>query len=144
MKPTLTGRWSALFSDPIEAVRHEFAGVVASPKGAMSAWEDDAHYFVEMDLPGVSEDDIDVSVEKGQLTIRASRRLPGTGRRNWYEERAYGPVQRVVQLNDGFDPESIEATLESGVLKLRIAKKPEHRPRRITVRGEKQQRLETT
>ncbi len=143
MKPSLNGRWSALLSDPFEAVRQEIAGAVASPKGAMSAWEDDAHYFVEMDLPGVCEEDIDVSVEKSQLMIRATRRLPDAGRRNWYEERPYGAVQRIVQLNDGFDAESIEATLDSGVLKLRIAKKPEHRPRRIAVRGEKPQRLET-
>lgn len=139
MTPTLNERWTALFSDPFEAVRRELASrprTVANGFGALGSWEDEGHYYVEMDVPGTDLDELNITFEKDHLLIQVERKAPEKVRNGWYDERAYGTFRRALRLTDEVDPESIEATLANGVLQIQIAKKPEHRPRRIAVRAE--------
>ncbi|QDU38232.1 Spore protein SP21 [Maioricimonas rarisocia] len=154
MSTTLTNRWDSLFSNAMDAVTREFDRDFRSTGngirnefrryGGLAVWEDDGHIHIEMDLPGLHLDDLSLSMEKGQLWIRGERKLPQHDRKTWYDERYYGAFQRVVVLNDSVDPESIDATLEDGVLYISIAKKAEHQPRRIEVKAGKgsQKRLE--
>jgi len=144
MMPTLTERWNALFSDPFEAVRREIASrprAIANGFGALASWEDEGNYYVEMDVPGVALDDLNITFEKEHLLIEVTRKAPAKARDGWYDERSYGTLRRSLRLTDEVDAESVEATLSDGVVQIKIAKKPEHQPRRIPVRADGQKRL---
>jgi HSP20 family protein len=144
MLPTFNELRSALLSDPFEAFlpgREAMRRSTSRSVGAIGMWEEEGRYLLEMDLPGVKIEDLDITVEKDQLSIRAERRLAEGSQAASYDERSYGSFQRVVRLGEEIDSSSIDATLKDGVLRLTIAKKPEHRPQRIAVRGEGQSRL---
>lgn len=99
-----------------------------------SLWEDKEGYFVEVDVPGVARDAVELTFEKGTLRIVADRIAPTEERTALIDERRYGKVARSVTLPETVDPESIAAELCDGVLRVRIAKKPEAQPRRIEVK----------
>lgn len=146
MLSTLNNRWATLFSDPFEAVRREFDrdfGFVGngngiqsevSRYGQLSLWEENEHVYIEVDVPGMQIEDLNLTMEKGRLWIRGERKFPQHGQKRWYDERYYGSFQRVVSLSDSVDPASIEATLSDGVLFITLTKKPEHQPHRIEVK----------
>ena len=98
-----------------------------------SIWEGDNAYHVELDVPGVAREDIELTFEKGALLITAERKQPEQDRPGWHEERAYGKVTRRLTLPDSVDPNSIQAKLTDGVLHVTVAKTPESQPKRIDV-----------
>lgn len=145
--PTLNERWNALFSDPFEAVRREIASrpkSTANGFGSLAPWEDLGNYFVEMDVPGVALDDLNITFEKEHLLIEVSRKAPANARDGLYDERSYGTLRRSLRLTDEVDAESVEAILSDGVVQIKIAKKPEHQPRRIPIRADGHKRLATS
>lgn len=100
-----------------------------------SVWEENDRFHVELDLPGVKQEDLEVTFEKGALSITAERKAPeGEQRTNWHDERGYGKVTRIVSLPESADTESIDADLVNGVLHISVSKKPEAQPRRIEIR----------
>src|SRR5262245_42270063 len=94
-----------------------------------SLWEDDGYFYVEVDLPGVKSEQLEVTVDKGTLKIVAERTAPEAERKYWHQERGYGRVERVVTLPETADGETIEASLSDGVLSIRFAKKVEAQPK---------------
>jgi HSP20 family protein len=151
MLSALNARWGTLLSDPFEAVRQEFESQIngngrSRPArnefhryGALSCWEDEGHYFLQMDMPGLQIEDLDVSLENGELTIRGERKGPGHGQKTWYDERVYGSFQRTVMLTEAVDAGSIEANLADGMLSITVAKRPEARPQKIPVKAQSQE-----
>lgn len=97
--------------------------------------EDDDALVWSADLPGVSRENLKVTVENGVLTLEARREVPkqerGTVR---YSERRPWELRRSVQLPDSVDTERIDAALTDGVLTLRLPKKAEAQPRSIAIR----------
>ena len=101
-----------------------------------SFWEEGDKYHIEVDVPGVTLDDIELTYDKGSLTIGLERHAPEEGSRDsGHDERLYGKFSRVATLPDTVDAESIEATLANGVLHVTLAKRPEAQPKRIEIRG---------
>ena len=100
--------------------------------------------YIEMDVPGLSIDDLSVTHERGQIWIRGERKYPQHNQKLWYDERSYGSFQRVVALNESVDPGSIEASLHGGVLFLTLTKKPDHQTHRVEVKSGGPRRLEQT
>ena len=98
-----------------------------------SVWEDEAAYHVELDLPGVVREDVEITFEKSVLQIVAERKRPEEERAGLHEERGYGKAARRVTLPETIDPETIAAELKDGVLHVSVSKKPETRPKRIEV-----------
>ena len=91
-------------------------------------------YVVEIELPGVKADDIDVEVAGRRVTVRGERREKarvGTLRK---QERTVGRFAYEITLPGDFDEDSVEAHLEEGVLSVRLAKPDAERPRHIPVR----------
>lgn len=90
--------------------------------------------------PGVDPASLDVTVDKGLLTIAGERRAD-TGeqgaqadRRTVYaRERAGGAFRRVVSLPDDADPDKVDASYRDGILRVRLEKRAASRPRRIDV-----------
>lgn len=102
-------------------------------KAPLAVWEDATHFHVEMELPGVTQDAVDVTVVDGQLVIRYERQAP-QGRQFVYNERPYGRFERRLALPDSIDVDSIQAKLCDGLLYVMLSKTPEAQPRRIQVK----------
>jgi HSP20 family molecular chaperone IbpA len=86
-----------------------------------------------VDVPGATNDGIEVQLDKGQLTILAKRREDAPGSLLAAEYRAYDYL-RVFSVPQGIDPSKIDAQLSGGVLRLRLPKSESVKPRRIEVR----------
>ncbi|HEY9264600.1 MAG TPA: Hsp20/alpha crystallin family protein [Mycobacterium sp.] len=83
-------------------------------------------YEVRAELPGVDpDDDIEVTVRDGRLTITAERARPGenAGR----SEFTYGSLTRTLVLPDGADPDDVNATYDRGILTVLVPLSDEHR-----------------
>ncbi len=104
------------------------AEVVATPDGLE----------ISCDLPGLDRDQVEVQVEGNELVVSGERRRPsGPDERTWHLlERPFGRFLRRFELPPWADPESVEASLGEGVLRVRFARRPELRARRIPLGGE--------
>jgi HSP20 family protein len=91
---------------------------------------------VELDLPGIDLEDIDITVEDGSLTVTARRQEPTVeeGTRVVLNERPKQNLQRSFRLDETIDPETIDAVLGDGVLTLTLKSREVPSARRITVR----------
>lgn len=87
------------------------------------------------ELPGLSEKEVDISFNNGQLVLSGERKAEETEGRNYHRnERWYGKFERAFQLPAAYDPERIEAKLRNGVLTVTLQKREGAKPRQIPVR----------
>jgi HSP20 family molecular chaperone IbpA len=87
----------------------------------VSLSEDHEHVYVEADLPGVDEDDVDVSVEDGKVFIRGERNPEGY-HSSLYDGRSYGRFERAITLPEPVDRDQVEVWLSRGVLSIVLRK----------------------
>ena len=92
--------------------------------------------LVEAALPGVKPDDVDITVENSTLTIRAEDRVERSeDESGWLvREISRGSLMRTVTLPTGLEADKAEATFEHGVLRLRIPRAEQVKPRQIQIR----------
>jgi len=104
---------------------------------AVDIQEQPERFILHADLPGVSPEDIDITMENGVLTLRGERKLESHTQREGFRraERLQGTFYRRFSLPSGADQEHISANYRNGVLEVVIPKAEEVRPRRITVEG---------
>lgn len=97
--------------------------------------EEKDRFVLYADLPGIDPDDIEVSMDKGILTIKGERSSETSEQTDRFSriERRYGSFHRRFALPDSANPEGIEAHGRHGVLQITIPKRPESAPRRIQV-----------
>lgn len=127
----------------LDELRREFDGAVGSVSDAVSrtcsghppvsVWESDTGLVVEVEVPGVRQTDLDVSVEDGILTITGTRKLSDHTGELKHSDCRCGDFNRSMKLHESLDPTSINAELEDGVLTLSIARRVEAQPRKIPV-----------
>jgi len=101
----------------------------------VNIFETNDHFVVEADLPGVTKDGLEITVEDNELTI--------IGRRNdlhevpnaevLYQETRPGDFRRVFELDPTIDTSKISAKMQQGVLLLTLPKAEKVKPRKITV-----------
>ena len=86
--------------------------------------EEQDHYLLKADLPGIDRKDIDIVFEDGALTVKGERHSNNDTEHDGYKriERAYGSFQRVFRMPKDIDAEGITAKNEQGVLEVRIPK----------------------
>ncbi|HEY2745035.1 MAG TPA: HSP20 family small heat-shock protein [Polyangia bacterium] len=144
--------------DPLQLVRDllrfdPFSAMMAIP-GASEAQEmmfvpdfevretPDAYVF-KADLPGVKQEDLDITVADNRLVVSGKREAEtrNEGDRVYAYERAYGSFTRAFTLPEGVDAENVRAELTDGVLSLTVAKRPEKQPKKVELRsgGKEQQ-----
>jgi HSP20 family protein len=92
---------------------------------------------MEFEIPGVKQEDLDIRIEKGTLTVRGERKAPENFENYRRVERLYGNFARVFTLPDYVDTEKVDATLENGLLHLTLAKREETKPKQIQVQVKK-------
>lgn len=97
--------------------------------------ETDDAYRIDLEVPAVAADDVDVSVNDGVLTVSGERKSEtesDEGKRHRVERR-WGTFSRSFRLPENVDENGIEARCRDGVLYLTVAKKEKAQPRRIEV-----------
>ena len=104
---------------------------------AMDLVETEEHFVLRADLPGMGEDDINIELEDGTLTVSGERNAEHESKNEGYYrvERAFGAFSRSLTLPKGIDPEGVSAKFDRGVLEVRIPKPEERKPRRIEIAG---------
>jgi HSP20 family protein len=99
----------------------------------VSIWQDDNNLYVEADLPGVDQKDLEIAVDSGVMTIKAERSA-ADGRAYLYNGRLFGSAERVVNLPADVDSGQVDAQLKNGILLITLPKVPEAKPRKIAVK----------
>jgi len=132
----LQNRVNSLFRDFSEG---ESALTTASFIPAVDIYEDEKKVVLKLEVPGVEEKDLDVSVENNVLTVKGERKFEKEEKEENFHriERRYGSFYRSFSLPTIFDTESVAASYNAGVLKVELKKKPEAQPKQIKVNVEK-------
>jgi len=99
----------------------------------LDVFESDRTIEMTAELPGVVEEDIELSLEGDILTISGEKRDQHQGKKVHFTERTYGTFQRSIQLPFAPDPDRLEASSESGVLTIRFPRVEPERSHRIPI-----------
>ncbi|MBI1336235.1 MAG: Hsp20 family protein [Phycisphaera sp.] len=148
MLPTLR-RSRSIFDNPLDVFQHEF-------DKAMNRWygqenemgdlvgsypvdirEDEAHFYVDAELPGFTRDQVEVTLENGVLSITAQRKAEASDPKKsatHLNERRFTRVARAFTLPVAVDENKVDAKLDNGVLRLTLHKRDEVKPRKIEVK----------
>ena len=129
---TLQNRMNALFRDFNES---DSALTTASFVPPVDIYEDDKKVLLKLEVPGMDEKDLDVSVENNTLTVRGERKFEKEEKEENFHriERRYGSFFRAFTLPSTVDTEHVKADYHNGILKLELSKKPEAQPKQIKV-----------
>ena len=102
----------------------------------VNVWEDDKHLHVEMDVPGMTMDNLEVEVVDRNLVIKGNREESKDDGRTYHRrERVCNEFVRSFSLDDEVDAQKVDAVLKNGVLTVLLSKNPEIQPRRIEVKA---------
>jgi HSP20 family protein len=122
------------FNQMFEQLWTNIARPTTASGPAMNVWEDEGAFYIESELPGMSMNDVDVTVLDDQVTIKGTRTLtePENGR-ILRRERRGGTFNRTWTLPTAVAADGVSATLKDGVLLVTLPKAPQAKPRRIEV-----------
>jgi HSP20 family protein len=103
---------------------------------AVDVHENETAITLRTELPGLSLDDVELTIDKGRLTIQGEKRLEKEDTDGDYRriEASYGSFYRSFPLPDSVDQEAVEARFENGVLYIVLPKTEEAKPKRIAVK----------
>jgi HSP20 family protein len=109
---------------------------------ALEVFEKKDKFVVKAELPGMKEEDIDVSVVGDTLTIRGERKAESEVKEEDYYlcEHSYGSFSRSIALPSSVDAKKIEASYEEGVLEVSLPKAPEVKAKKVTVSAKKKEK----
>jgi HSP20 family protein len=130
---SLQSRLSRLFDEHYGGREESLtAGAFVPP---VDIYEDEQGIRLKLEVPGVSEKDLDIKVENNVLTASGERKFE---KEEWEEnfrrvERRYGSFIRSFTLPNTVDTENIQANYDHGVLTIRLAKRAEAKPKQIKV-----------
>jgi len=98
--------------------------------------ESEDAYTVEADLPGVSKDEINVTINDNVITLKGERKNEQETKEGGYRhyERSVGSFERSFTVSKNVDTEAVEAKFENGVLRLTLPKREETKPKQIEVK----------
>ncbi|MGB9183694.1 MAG: Hsp20/alpha crystallin family protein [Solirubrobacteraceae bacterium] len=102
---------------------------------AMDLVETDGDLVLRADLPGLSEEDVNIELEDNVLTVSGERKIEHDERKEGYYrvERSSGAFRRSLTLPEGVDAEGVKATFDRGVLEVRVPKPEERKPRKVAI-----------
>ena len=102
---------------------------------AMDLVETGDHFVLRADLPGLSEQDVNIELEDNVLTVSGERKAEHEERKEGYYrvERASGSFSRSLTLPEGVDASAVTAHFDKGVLEVRIPKPEQRKPRKVAI-----------
>jgi len=140
----LVRRWPAPFGGLFRDLWEDFDDEFGSVRGLfgtrfipeLDVRENESELVVAAELPGVSKDDVHISVHGGVLTIKGQKRQEEETKDGGYyrSERRYGAFERSIRLPEYVDEQNVDATFKDGVLKLTLPKREEVRPKTIPIK----------
>ena len=98
-----------------------------------SVIEDGDGYMLQVEMPGVNKEGLEISVENNELTILGRRSLPTIDGTLIHRESRQENFRRTFELDPSIDPGKISAKIEQGVVTLTLPKAEQVKPRKITV-----------
>jgi len=103
-------------------------------------YESENQVFVNVELPGMSSEEVDISIEDNVLTISGERKYPDkmSDENCRRRERRYGTFKRKIPLSDRIDQNNIQAKFNKGVLHIVLAIKEEVKPEQIRIKVEEE------
>jgi HSP20 family protein len=106
---------------------------------AVEVYEKEDRFVVKAELPGLTDEDVDISVTDGALTVKGEKRTEHEVKEDEYHwsERTYGTFLRTVALPTNVDAEKIGATFDNGILEISLPKVAEVQPKKITISAKK-------
>ena len=139
---TLQDRMNRLFRDSFSEGQEALTTSTFAPP--VDVYEDEHNVTLKIEVPGIDEKDIDVRIENNTLTVHGERKFEKEEKEENYRrvEREYGSFTRSFTLPNSVDPENVQANYEKGVLKIKLAKKAEAKPKQIKVNVGSERTLE--
>ena len=142
---TIQDRMNRLFRDSYGTEGREEALTTTAFAPPVDVYEDEHSVTLKIEVPGIDEKDIDVQLENNTLTVHGERKIEKEEKEENYRrvERQYGSFTRTFTLPSTVNPENIQADYDKGVLKVKLAKKAEAKPKQIKVNVGSQKTLES-
>jgi len=137
-KSQALANWSSemdnLFESFFRPVRQSASGAWLP---AMNISETETAYQVDLELPGLNAEDVNVELHDGKLTISGERKTEEqSDDKRWHRvEHVYGKFERVLKLGAPVDEENVSAGFKNGVLSVSIPKSEQAKPKRIEVKS---------
>jgi HSP20 family protein len=127
--------FSAIFRDMDRLIREADTSVEqAGSWPRIQARNEASGYELSVDLPGLTEKDVQLDVHRGVLTLSGERKLSvPEGYQSVRRERGAARFSRSVQLPDDVNAEAVEAKMRDGILKIRLPKRPDVQPKKIQI-----------
>ncbi|HPB67600.1 MAG TPA: Hsp20/alpha crystallin family protein [Candidatus Omnitrophota bacterium] len=102
---------------------------------AVDIYDSQDNFLVKADLPGLTKDEIEVSIQNNNLILKGEKKKDGEIKEEDYfrTERFYGSFCRMIPLPDEVDAGKVDAQYQDGVLTLTLPKKEEAKPKQITI-----------
>jgi HSP20 family protein len=108
---------------------------------AFEMFEKEDKFVVKAELPGMKQEDVDISVTDSMLSVKGEKRSEREAKEEdyYFSERSYGSFLRSIDLPSNVDTEKIEASFDDGVLVIDLPKIPEAKPKKVTVKARKKE-----
>ena len=102
---------------------------------AADIYEDEHNITIKLEVPGIEEKDLDIRLENNTLTVRGERNFEKEEKEENFHrvERRYGSFARSFTLPNSVDSDNAQASYENGILKIKLAKREEAKPKQIKV-----------
>jgi HSP20 family protein len=132
---TLREKMNRLFEEAYSSRGEEKDLITSTWTPSVDIYETEHELVLTAELPGIDESDINIEIEDNTLTIKGERKLEKEIREENYHriERAYGSFARSFSLPHYIEQEKIGAEHENGILKITMPKRPESKPKKISV-----------
>ncbi len=138
---TLQDRMNRLFRESHNSEGSEEALTTTGFAPPVDIYEDEHNITLKLEVPGIDEKDIDVRIDNNTLTVHGERKIEKEEKEENFRrvERQYGSFTRSFTLPSSVDTGQVSADYAKGVLKVKLAKKAEAKPKQIKVNvgGEK-------
>jgi HSP20 family protein len=134
---SLQSEMNRLFNTVFDSPAASTGAVARRWMPAMDLVESGDHFVLRADLPGMSEDDVNIEFEDGVLTVSGERKVEHEDAKEGYHrvERSFGSFSRSLTLPQGVDADAVTAGFDRGVLEIRIPKPEQRKPRKIAING---------
>jgi HSP20 family protein len=137
-------RMNRLFREPYSPEGPEEALTTTSFAPPVDIYEDEHNILLKLEVPGIDEKDIDVRIDNNTLTVNGERNIEKEEKEENFRrvERQYGSFTRSFTLPSSVDSGQVSADYNKGVLKIKLAKKAEAKPKQIKVNVGSEKTLE--
>ncbi len=120
----------------VEKAGKTFDNIVSHLPFSNLAKKDNSNFYIEVDLPGVTKEDISINIEDGVLSVSAVRSYTNSLNRDDYYicESSYGKLERRFVLPENIDTKRVNASLDDGRLTIELEKTSQAKPKKISIK----------